>query len=153
MTVKVSNEQDDSDVDVDHLVRLAAGVLAAEGADQEAELSIGLVDEERMRELNEDYTGRSGATDVLAFGFDEGEDEVRQDVDEPVLLGDVVICPAVAARNASELDSGFSREMSLLVVHGILHLLGYDHATDEECASMQSREAELLDRFGVGGRL
>lgn len=152
MTVKVSNEQDEYEIDAARLERLGSLVLAAEGADEEAELSVGIVDEERMASLNETYTGAGGPTDVLAFPLDEAEDDVGSDFEEPMLLGDVVICPAVAARQAAEHETTLDDELALLLVHGTLHLLGYDHAERRENEAMREREAQLLERFGVGGR-
>lgn len=151
MTVKLSNEQDEFAVDEDALRRLAELVLAVENADAEAELSVGIVDEARMVRLNETYAGRAGATDVLAFAFDEADDDVEQDTEEPLLLGDVVLCPAVAARNLAEYESTLEQEMALLLVHGVLHLLGHDHADEDGATAMKHREAEILQRFGAGG--
>ncbi len=152
MTVRISNEQEEHPVDVSSLVSLAESVMAAEAADEEAELSVGIVDEDRMTVLNERYARGSGSTDVLAFSFEEDADEVEADPEEPLLLGDVVICPAVAARNAGERNSSVEAELSLLLVHGLLHLLGYDHADPQEAEAMRTRETELIERFGAGGR-
>jgi probable rRNA maturation factor len=156
-----ANEQDDAAIEVDRWVRLAHSVIIAEGVDGEAELSLLFVDEESMAELNQRFMEKSGPTDVLAFPIDEtgptgrwpdagstGPDRTEPDGDEaPLLLGDVVLCPAVAARQAPEHDSSVDDEMALLVVHGVLHVLGYDHAEDDEAARMKAREVELLDRF------
>lgn len=152
MAINISNEQDEYAVDAAALEGLAGSVLAVEGADEEAELSIGIVDEQRMAGLNEKYAGVAGATDVLAFPFDEGVDDIESDPEEPLLLGDVVLCPAVAARNAAEYESTVDAEMSMLLVHGVLHLLGYDHGEADDEKIMRARETELLERFGVGGR-
>ena len=152
MTVKVSNEQDEFEIDAARLEHVAQSVLAVEGADEDVELSVGIIDEKRMAALNETYAGSAGPTDVLAFAFDEAEDEFPQGSEEPVLIGDVVLCPAVAARHAAEHETDLANELALLLVHGTLHLLGYDHAEPEEADAMRSREGELLDRFGFGGR-
>jgi probable rRNA maturation factor len=162
------DEQDDQAVDVARWVRLAEQVLAAEGVRRTSELSLLFVDERTMAELNERHMGSSGPTDVLAFPIDDEGLEVGRwpdngttgpdrppvdDDDIPVLLGDVVVCPAVAARQAPEhAGSAHHRgsledEVALLVVHGILHVLGMDHAEPEETAAMQARERELLDKF------
>ncbi len=151
MTVKLSNEQEDCAVDEAHIARLALHALAVEGADEEAELSVAFIDEGRMAEINERYTGHEGPTDVLAFPLDEDEEESGAPSEEPQLLGDVVICPAVAARHAAEYESSTEAEMSLLLVHGVLHLLGYDHASDDEAAAMRRREAKILETFNPGG--
>ena len=156
-----ADEQDDAPVEVDRWVRLAHEVIVAEGVEGEAELSLLFLDEESMAELNQRFMEKTGPTDVLAFPIDEtgptgrwpdagstGPDRTDPDGDEaPLLLGDVVLCPAVAARQAPEHDSSVDDEMALLVVHGVLHVLGYDHAEDDEAARMKAREVELLDRF------
>ena len=151
VTVEISNEQDDFAIDESGLERIARFVLAAEGTDEDAELSVGIVGEARMTELNEKYAGQSGPTDVLAFAYDEFDEERQQDTEEPVLLGDVVLCPAVAARNAAEYESAVDRELELLLVHGLLHLLGYDHVDTEEEEAMRFRQSELIERFSAGG--
>ncbi len=106
------------------LADLAVGTLAAEGSG-EIELSLSFVDEPEMADLHERYLGEAGPTDVLSFPL--GEDG---------LLGDVVVCPAVAAGNNPDRDA----ELRLLVVHGVLHLIGYDHEGDEERAVMWSKQ-------------
>ncbi len=113
-------------VDVGGLVTLAEACLRGEGAAR-AELSVSFVDEAEMAELHERYLGEPGPTDVLAFPLDEVDEEGTR------LLGDVVICPAVAARNNPADPAG---ELRLLLVHGILHLLGHDHEEEGERARM-----------------
>jgi probable rRNA maturation factor len=156
-----ADEQDDAPVDVERWVRLARDVLQAEGVGGEAELSLLFVDEQSMAELNHKFMDRIGPTDVLAFPIDEngpigrwpdagstGPDRGEPEPGEaPLLLGDVVLCPAVAARQAPEHAGTFDDELALLVVHGVLHVLGHDHAEEEEAARMQAREQELLERF------
>jgi probable rRNA maturation factor len=122
--VLVSDRQQDV-VDAPGLARLAADVLAAEGRG-DAELSLSFVAEDEMADLHVRYMDEEGPTDVLSFPLDEDG-----------LLGDVVICPAVAAR-ANPSDPG--AELRLLVVHGVLHLLGYDHEEDGERAAMWERQ-------------
>jgi probable rRNA maturation factor len=122
--VLVSDRQS-GPVDGSGLARLAAAVLAAEGRG-DAELSLSFVTEDEMTDLHVRYLGEAGPTDVLSFPLDEDG-----------LLGDVVVCPAVAARaNPRDPDS----EVRLLVVHGVLHLLGYDHEADEERTAMWERQ-------------
>ena len=114
-----------------------------------------------MADLNKRFMGADGPTDVLAFPLDDpidagrwpdsgstGPDREPPEVAElPMLLGDVVVCPAVAARQAPEHAGSYDDELALLVVHGVLHVLGMDHADPEEAAAMQARERELLDRY------
>ena len=122
---------------------LAAAVLGEEGVSA-GELGLRFVDPGVMAELNLDHMGAPGPTDVLAFPID-GTNGGAPPHEPAVLLGDVVVCPAYAAgsgdtRGVDELAD----ELALLVVHGVLHVLGYDHAHDEEAATMRSRERQLL---------
>lgn len=127
--ILLSNRQDLA-VDEAALERLAADTLAGEGRPA-VELSVSLVDREEIAELHERYLGEPGPTDVLSFPQDDEPGD-----DGFVMLGDVVLCPAVAAEQA-----GGESEVGLLLVHGILHLLGYDHETDEDRAEMWDRQA------------
>jgi probable rRNA maturation factor len=120
-----------------------------------AELSVLIVDEAAMTELHERWMGEPGPTDVLSFPMDElrppspvggtsgrGGDEPGPD---PALLGDIVLCPQVAAEQAKKAGHSAQAEMELLTVHGVLHLLGYDHADPEEEAEMFGLQGQLLD--------
>lgn len=165
LEVFVADEQSTEPVDTGRWARLAEDVLAAEGARGDVELSVLFVDETAMAELNKRFLGRDGPTDVLAFPIDgdapDGprpvdslgplsgppRDADTDDGDLPTLLGDVVVCPAVARRNAPDHAGTYDDELALLVVHGILHLLGRDHVDEQEAAAMEAREQELLDRF------
>lgn len=106
-----------------------------------AELSLVLVDEPEMAALNARWRGREGPTDVLAFSLAEGEGAEHRGT----LLGDVVVCLPVAARQAQELGAGLDDELARLLIHGTLHLLGHDHEHDEEAARMQAEERRLWD--------
>lgn len=139
MEILISNEQDDVPVDEDSLTKLADFVLHHENVKDTAELSIALINEERIRELNAAYRGKDVPTDVLSFESGDVPDET-----EPYLLGDVVICPSVAKRQAEEFGQTLEQELGLLLTHGILHLLGYDHQTEEEAEAMEAREREIL---------
>jgi probable rRNA maturation factor len=159
-----ADEQNAAPVDVDRWVRLARDVLVAEGVQGDVELSLLFVDEETIAELNARFMDADGPTDVLAFPIDDpvvagrwpdastsGPDrEDPEPGDLPLLLGDVVLCPAVAERQAPEHAGSYDDELALLVVHGVLHVLGHDHAEPEETAVMQARERALLDEFHRG---
>ena len=160
--VFAADEQSTHPVDTLRWVRLARAVLEAEGVRGEAELSLLFVDEQAMSDLNKRFAGKDGPTDVLAFPIDEEPVEGGRSPDSggsgpgwvpaeaselPTLLGDVVICPSVALRNAESSDTGPDDEVALLVVHGILHLMGMDHVDDEEAQVMERREQELLEKF------
>jgi probable rRNA maturation factor len=160
--VFVADEQTDKPVDTMRWVRLATEVIKAEGVRDECELSMLFVDEEVMAGLNSQFHGKEGPTDVLAFPIDDDPVEggrspdsggtgpgysPTEPADMPMMLGDVVICPAVADRNAPEHAGTYDDEVALLIVHGILHLLGMDHLEDDEAELMEKREQELLDQF------
>jgi probable rRNA maturation factor len=161
--VFAADEQKAAPVDTLRWVRLAEAVLADEGVRGDAELSMLFVDEEAISDLNQRFLGKTGPTDVLAFPIDEEPAEsgrspdsggtgpgFSSDPDEaPTLLGDVVICPAVALRNAPEHAGTYEDELALLVVHGVLHLLGMDHLDDDEAELMEAKERELLGRHHV----
>jgi probable rRNA maturation factor len=158
------DEQSEQPVELARWVDLATNVLHDAGVRGEAELSLLFVEESVMAELNHRFMGADGSTDVLAFPLDDpidtgrwpdsgstGPDRDPPEIAElPVLLGDVVVCPAVAARQAPEHAGSLVDEMALLVVHGVLHVLGMDHADPAQAASMQARERELLDRYHHG---
>ena len=160
-----ANEQSDVDIDLDRWRRLAENVLAAQGVRGAAELSLVFVDEATIAEMNSLHMGKVGATDVLAFPIDavvvdesagpgsisRGPDRPPSDADDfPLLLGDVVVCPAVAGRQAPRHAGNFDDEVALLVTHGVLHVLGYDHADVEQRNNMQRVERSLLEQFHWG---
>jgi probable rRNA maturation factor len=156
-----ADEQDAVPVDVLRWVRLAQLVLREERVPPDAEVSVIFVDEQSISDLNERFLETPGPTDVLAFPIDEdagpsgrqpdqggrGPGSPDEDPDPPVVLGDVVVCPAVASRQAGEHGHDLDDELALLVVHGVLHLLDYDHAEPAETERMRRREQELLARF------
>jgi probable rRNA maturation factor len=160
--VFVADEQSSHPVDGARWQKLAENVLTAEGIRGDAELSLLFVDEPTMTELNKRFMGQDSPTDVLAFPLEDdlvgagrwpdngptGPPSNRVEVEEaPLLLGDVVVCPSVAAANAPSHAGTYDDELALLLVHGILHVLGMDHADPEEAATMQAKERSLLERF------
>jgi probable rRNA maturation factor len=149
MSVFVANESGAS-VDAEGLVALARHVLSELGVAPMAELSILLVDVAAMEQLHLRWMNEPGPTDVLAFPMDEIEDSRvtthpgDDGPPEPALLGDVVLCPEVAARQAVAAGHSTEDELHLLCTHGVLHLLGYDHAEPEEEQAMFREQARLL---------
>ena len=155
-------------IETERWAGLAAAVLREEGV-AEGELGLRFVDPGAMAELNVAHMGVPGPTDVLAFPID-GRNGRAPPCEPAVLLGDVVVCPAYAARDAdcastassghpqphasggtaqpghpqTHSSGGIADELALLVVHGVLHVLGYDHAVSHEAAAMQARERQLL---------
>lgn len=171
--VYAADEQAACPVELDRWVALAGAVLEHRGITGDAEVSLLFVDESAIAALNEQFLGCAGPTDVLAFPIEDepapggrspdfgGTGPGSEVGDEPLtLLGDVVICPAVAARNAAEHGVTYEDETALLVVHGLLHLLGLDHQVEAEAERMEHLERQLLDRYhragapgaGAGGR-
>ena len=139
MDVFLANEQE-LPVDGDRLTALARHTLEVEEVDEDAELSILLVEPDHIRRLNARYAGNDYATDVLAFPMNE-DDESEE------LLGDVLICPHIAGENARRMGHSLSEELDVLLVHGLLHLLGYDHHDAQEKAEMEARLREVLATF------
>ena len=154
MSVEVLNESGDP-VDETTLAELAGYLLERLRVHPLAELSVLLVDEAAMAELHDKWMGEPGPTDVLSFPMDElrpghvsgGTDDLPPD---PALLGDVVLCPSVAAAQARQAGHGIEDELHLLCTHGILHLLGYDHAEPEEHEEMFGLQTELLASWQEG---
>ena len=143
MDVFLANEQG-VPLDEPLLAALARHVLESEDVEESAELSMLFVGADHIRRLNARYAGDDYATDVLAFPMAEDED----DEEEPLMVGDVVVCPEVARENAVKAGTTLDRELQMLVVHGTLHLLGYDHQNDAQRAAMEKRMAEIIGSFG-----
>ncbi len=163
MSVFGSDEQSDVPVDLARWIDLARLVLREERIPEDPEVSLIFVDEESIADLNARFLGGTGPTDVLAFPLDDpppsgrhpdqggrGPGAPTRPSDPPVVLGDVVLCPTVAVRQAAEHGVGPDDELALLVVHGMLHLLNYDHAEAADATKMQSREQALLAVFREG---
>jgi probable rRNA maturation factor len=154
-----ADEQRAVAIDLARWGALARAALADEGVSGLAEVSLLFVTEDAIAELNAQFLGRSGPTDVLAFPIDDepaltgrvpdsggtGPGE-GPEAEMPQLVGDIVLCPAVAARNALEHAVTVDDELALLVVHGVLHLLGWDHELPADGDKMEARERELLRR-------
>jgi len=153
VSVEINNESGLA-ADEDALRELAQYVIDQLETHPLADLSMLLVDEAHMTNLHEKWMEEPGPTDVLSFPMDElrphsmaGPNRARgrdSDDPEPVLLGDVVLCPQVAVAQAKQHGHSTQAELELLTVHGVLHLLGYDHADPEEEAEMFGLQNELL---------
>jgi probable rRNA maturation factor len=143
VSIEVVNESD-VDVDIDVLGRQAEFVLHRLRIHPQAELSVVLVGEEPMTDLHVRWMDEPGPTDVMSFPMDELRSPRDDEEPEPGMLGDVVICPQVAQRQAEAAGHGLDDELALLLTHGILHLIGYDHAEPDEHAEMFGLQARLL---------
>jgi len=162
-----ADEQSAVPMDTSRWRALAVDVLRAEGVRGAAELSVLFVERESIAEMNRIHMDKDGPTDVLAFPIDAHDDmrspgptqtsaaphPRRVDVgDHTLLLGDVVVCPAVAMDQAPGHAGRFDDEIALLVTHGILHVLGYDHDNEVNAATMRTREKDLLESLHWRGR-
>jgi probable rRNA maturation factor len=146
VSIDVNNESGE-DVDHDRLVALSRFVLDRLRIHPLAELSLVMVDAPAMAALNEQWMDEPGPTDVLSFPMDElrpGSDDREPD---PGLLGDVVLCPRVARDQAAKAGHSVDDELHLLCTHGILHLLGYDHADPDEEREMFGLQKDLLQAW------
>lgn len=126
-----------------NLATWVAAVLAAHPGEWRHEVTVRFVDSDESQALNRDYRDKDRPTNVLSFPF-----EAPPSIDLP-LLGDLVICHAVVAREAHEQDKSLTAHYAHMVVHGTLHLLGYDHIEENEAVRMERLEAEILARFGI----
>lgn len=163
MTVEINNESG-AEVDEAQLTRLGRFVLDALSIDPLADLSVLIVDVETMAALHQQWMDLPGPTDVMAFPMDAADGPAeRHDPSAPpgtdgdpgeTMLGDVVLCPAVAADQAASAGHSTEAELHLLCTHGILHLLGYDHGDDDEERDMFDLQSRLLAQWsrasGVG---
>ena len=164
LDIYAADEQADHPVAVARWSALARSVLESEGIVRDTEVSLLFVDEATISSLNHRFLDKEGPTDVLSFPIEDeaarsgrspdeggtGPGSIEADTGRLLLLGDVVICPAVAAGNAVEHGVTFDDEIALLVVHGILHLVGMDHLVEVEAERMELREQQLLARFYRG---
>ena len=152
MSIEVLNESG-TDVDAHELSKLSRFVMDRMRVHPLAELCIKVVDEATIAELNEQWMEKEGPTDVLAWPMDELRPGMVNEEPEEGVLGDLVVCPEVAARQAEEARAagreGWTTddEVDLLTVHGILHLLGYDHGDPEEHAEMFGLQDRLLGEW------
>jgi len=161
-----SNEQSEVEIDLPRWRSLAVNALRAEGVRGGCELSLFFVDEATISDLNAEHMGKSGPTDVLSFPLDgvevadtqgpgaltRGPARPHPDHDDmPTLLGDVLVCPVVAQRQAPDHAGTLDDELALLIVHGVLHVLGFDHAIEEDAVRMRQHELAILCDHHWGG--
>lgn len=149
MSIEVNNETT-AQIDAREFVDLARYVFDAMFLHPATELSITFVDEKAMGELHEEWMDLEGPTDVMSFPMDELREGREGELAPEGLLGDIVICPTVAARQARIAGHSSEEEMLLLLTHGILHLLGYDHVEPEEERVMFTLQRKLLLTFLAG---
>ena len=148
MTVEVLNETD-FDVAIEKISNLAAFTIAKMKLHPQTDLSVIFVDRDSIAELNKRWMGEEGPTDVLSFPMDELRPGDNSENAADSLLGDIVICPQVALEQASLANKPVIAEIDLLLVHGLLHLLGFDHADEIEHKEMFDLQQKILDEWGT----
>ena len=144
MTIEITNRSGIAynEADLESLLRFGMADL---GLNPECDLDVLLVDEEEMSQLHMKWMHEPGPTDVLTFPMDE----LRPNAKEPGILGDIVLCPQVAIRQAESANHTFIHEMSILGIHGLLHIVGYDHATTEDEVKMFARQESIVARWST----
>lgn len=144
MKALITDEHACSHVDTPRVERLIAFAAQLLDIPEPSEVSVTFIDDQQMAHLNEEHRGKVGPTDVLSFECDNLDDDfpLTGDVFE---AGDIIIAPDVAARQALDLGHSFDHEIDTLTVHGLLHLMGYDHIEDKEAAEMQQLQDHILD--------
>lgn len=150
MNIFLADEQDEP-LSIDTLTRLAELVLESENLDSETEMTLMLVTDDVIAGYNAQFMERQGPTDVLAFPLEHatpGNPPQRTLNGPPLNLGDVIISPSYVERQAVSNGTDPDDELHLMVVHGTLHLLGYDHPNDAQAEHMEQRERDLLSKVG-----
>ena len=153
--IRINDEQDKvkiSEEDFAVISEIFQYLLSEEGIPEKAETSLTFVDNEEIRNLNNEYRNIDSETDVLSFPiYEKAELESLKGTitEEDLLLGDIVISLEKAREQAEEFGHSFKREIIYLFVHGMLHLLGYDHLEEDEKKEMRSREESILEKFAI----
>ncbi|MED3725372.1 rRNA maturation RNase YbeY [Priestia filamentosa] len=144
---ETGNITEEQEIKIHELLKLAAQMEEVSNA----ELSLTFVDNDAIQDINREYRGKDKPTDVISFAMEEmGEGELEiVGEDLPRALGDIIISIPKAEEQAEEYGHSFMRELGFLAVHGFLHLLGYDHETEEEEKEMFTRQTEILERYGL----
>jgi probable rRNA maturation factor len=130
----------------DLILRAAKAALEHQSQSPDSDLTIVLTDDAQLKELNRDHLGIDAPTDVLSFPASESDPETGARY-----IGDILISMPYAARSAEKAGHGLEAEVQLLVIHGVLHLFGHDHAETQEKARMWKAQAEILESLGLGG--
>ncbi|GIN74995.1 MULTISPECIES: rRNA maturation RNase YbeY [Bacillus] len=148
ITDETGRVPEDQLAEIEKILQFAA---AEEGVADGAEVSVTIVNNEEIQEINKEYRGKDYPTDVISFALEEdGEGEIEIiGADMPPVLGDIIISADKAREQAEEYGHSLMRELGFLTVHGFLHLLGYDHMTEEEEKEMFTKQKEILNRYGL----
>jgi len=154
MNIAVSGPER-GDVDPGAIAEFVRSILLAEGIADDASLAVTFVSRHDIADLNERFMGRTGPTDVLTFPIEDaspGHPPRAVQDGPPLALGDIFICTDVVDTHATEYGVSFDEELYLMVVHGVLHILGWDHVAAREVAEMESRESQYLSTIGRSRR-
>lgn len=154
MTISVS-DTGSQHITSEDIQRFALSVLGGEGVDPQATLNIEFVADEVIAELNQTHMGKVGPTDVLSFPIEDASPGIPPESisgGPPIDLGDIFIATNVVTQQATELRVSVTSEIYLMVCHGILHILGWDHQSEAEAEAMEAREAQYLATVGVTRR-
>jgi len=154
MEILINDLQNTKQIDINKLKQRTLNILTDLECCEQCELSIALIDDQEMHRLNLQYRGIDRSTDVLSFALQEAEEPlpVQHDAENeayPFILGDVILSAETTQRQADEQGHAFEQELYVLLIHGILHLLGYDHRTDEESRVMEERKQKLLHNLDI----
>ncbi|WP_414053581.1 rRNA maturation RNase YbeY [Macrococcus equi] len=136
-------------VQLDKIEKLLQFAAEQEGIEEDAEVAVSFVDEEEIQTINKSYRNKDSVTDVISFALEEGEDEDYEMPDAPRVLGDIIICVKRAEEQAEDFGHSIERELGFLSVHGLLHLLGYDHMNEVDEKKMFGRQNEILNAYGL----
>lgn len=137
--------------DITTVIELLNLAAKREEVEPESEVSVTFVSNDKIQEINRDYRGKDQPTDVISFAMEElGEGEIElSGLDMPRILGDIIISVQRAEEQAVDYGHSFRRELGFLAVHGFLHLLGYDHVTEELEKVMFTKQKDILDEYGL----
>lgn len=151
MIIDILNENEVATAEaVDLVTRVLSFVADKEEIAEDAEVSVSFVSNDEIQEINRTYRGKNAVTDVISFALQEkGEGEIDIIGEEPLLLGDIIISVERAKEQAEDYNHSFEREVAFLAVHGLLHLLGYDHMSEDEERQMFAKQHAYLNEFGL----
>ena len=152
MSIEVLNESGEADVNEEMLIDVCSYALTAMDVHPEAEATITLVDEPTMADLHVRWLDLDGPTDVMSFPMDELTPGSGRPDAQPLgaaMLGDIILCPAYARKQADMAEHDLAHELALLTVHGVLHLLGWDHEDEKEADAMEQLERDILAELGI----
>lgn len=152
MEVLIKNQQKIAKIHRQRIREIIKNIIQYLKVDEKTEISILFTDDKFIKSLNKKYRGINKSTDVLTFNLEEGDLKFPE-VDKNKLLGDIVVSVETAQRQANNLNHNLEKELMILLIHGLLHLIGYDHEEDRDNKIMQVKENEILDTFDLQFRL